>query len=64
MQSKKFEDVKLIGLSVSTLGVFSLHSKDFLDMLKDVGFDEQHKQYIIKTIRNIAIRTKYFLFCA
>ena len=58
-QSKKFEDVKLISLSVSTLGVFSLHSNDFLDMLKDIGFDEQHKRYILKTITNIAIRTTY-----
>ena len=63
-QSKKIEDCKLISLSVSTLGVFSLHSKDFPDVLKDVGFHEQRKRYMIKTITNIAIRTTYLLLCA
>ena len=62
-QNHQYDSVKFISLSISTLGVFSLHSTDFLNMLKETGFDDKHVNYIIKTLTIIAIRTTYYVFC-
>ena len=57
LQQNQFDSVKFISLSISTLGVFSNQSSDFLNMLKETGFDEKHIKYIIKTLTDIAIVT-------
>ena len=44
-ERKQYKDVKFINLSISTLGVFSSQSTDFLEMLKDVGFDIHHQTF-------------------
>ena len=62
-QKHQYESVKFISLSISTLGVFSLHSTDFLSMLKETGFDDKHVNYIIRTLTIIAIRMTYYVFC-
>ena len=62
-QNYQYDSVKFISLSICTLGVFSLHSTDFLNMLKETGFDDKHVNYIIKTLTIIAIRTTYYVFC-
>ena len=54
-QKHQHDSVKFISLSISTLGVFSLHSTDVLNMLKETGFDEKHVNYII--------RTHNYMFC-
>ena len=33
-------------------------------MLDDLGFEEKHKNYCIRKITTIAIRTTYYIFCA
>ena len=63
LQQRQFDSVKFISLSISTLGVFSLPSNDFLIMLKEIGFDEKHINYITRTLTGIAIRSTYYVFC-
>ena len=62
-QRKHYKDVNFINLSISTLGVFSSQSTDFLEMLKDAGFDIQHQNFLIRRMINVAIRSTYFIFC-
>ena len=62
-ERKHYKDVKFINLSISTLGVFSSQSTDFLEMLKDVGFDIQHQNFLNPRMINAAIRSTYFIFC-
>ena len=62
-QKNQYGSVKFISLFISTLGVFSLHSTDFLNMLKETGFDDKHVNYIIRTLTIIEIRTTYYVFC-
>ena len=63
LQQHQFDSVKFISLSISTLGVFSLQSNDFLIMLKEIGFDDKHINYITRTLTGIAIRSTYYVFC-
>ena len=62
-QKHQYDSVKFISLSISKLGVFSLRSTDFLNMLKETGFDDKRVNYIIRTLKIIAIRTTYYAFC-
>ena len=48
---------------VSTLGVFESFSVDFLEMLKDLKFNQTCRQYAIKKIMATAIRTSYYVLC-
>ena len=61
-QQKKYE-VKFINLCVSSLGVFSESSQDFIKLLIDFKFDAQYRKYIMKRIMTTCIRTSYFIFC-
>ena len=63
LQQNQFDSAKFISLSISTLEVFSNQSSDFLNLLNEIGFDEKHINYIIKTWTDIAIRTTYYVFC-
>ena len=45
------------------LSLFSSQSTDFLEMLKDVGFDIHHQNFIIRRMIIAAIRSTYFIFC-
>ena len=62
-QNHQYDSVEFISLFLSTLGVFYLHSTDFLTMLKETAFDDKHVNYIIRTLTIIAIRTTYYVFC-
>ena len=48
--SKNYEKVKFVNLSISSLGVFSLSSLDFTEMLKDPKFDEQCRKYYVRKL--------------
>ena len=61
--SSKFKEVIFVNLSISALGVFAKESENFITMLDDLGYENNFKQYIIKTIIKIAIRSTYFIFC-
>ena len=62
-KKEQYNNVKFVNLSISTLGVFDEASKDFLDMLLDLGFDKPRRDYVIWNIINITIRTSYYIFC-
>ena len=62
-QHKNYEKVKFINLSISSLGVFSHTSPDFIEMLNDLGFNEQCRKYCLRKIINICIRSTYYIFC-
>ena len=46
-QQKHYEKVKFVNLSISSLGVFSGSSLGFIEMLKDLKFDEKCIQSIL-----------------
>ena len=62
-QYKKYEKVKFINLSISSLGVFNQSSLDFIEMLKDLKFDERCRKYYTQKIMNTCIRSSYYIFC-
>ena len=62
-QEHLFSKVKYVNLSVSALGVFDQLSQSFLDMLKDLNYNPSTRNYIVRKISNIAIRTTYYIFC-
>ena len=59
----QYNNVKFINLSVSTLGVLSSHSTDFITMLRELSIDDRHLTYIQKKISTITIRSTYYVFC-
>ena len=61
-QERLFTEVKYVSLCVSILGVFDQLSLSFLDMLKDLNYDSSTRNYIIRKITTIAIRTTYYIF--
>ena len=58
-----YREVKIVNLSISSLGIFGQSCDTFMDMVKDLKIDKNHQTYIIKKITNIAIRTTYYIFC-
>ena len=62
-QSKHFDSVKFINLSISSLGVFDKECSSFIDMLNTLGMDKKHQQYYIRKIISMAIRSTYYIFC-
>ena len=62
-QSNKYANVKFINLLMSALGIFDKGTSDFLDMLTDLQFDAATKNYILRKLTTIAIRTSYYIFC-
>ena len=60
---QQYNDVKLISLSTSTLGIISSLSNAFDEMLKEIKVDNIHQEYILKKISAITIRSTYFIFC-
>ena len=60
---QQYNDVKLISLSTSTLGIISSLSNAFDEMLKEIKVENIHQEYILKKIFAITIRSTYFIFC-
>ena len=60
---QQYNDVKLIGISISTLGIISSLSTAFMDMLKEIKVENINQEYILKKISAITIRSTYFIFC-
>ena len=48
--SSDYHDVRFINLSLSALGVFSNSCEPFIDIIKELDFEKQHKFYSSKTI--------------
>ena len=62
-QENNFDKVKFVNVSISSLGVFGQSTNTFIDMLKDLKFDEQHIRYVKKKIISTCIRASYYIFC-
>ena len=62
-QSNEYANVKFINLSMSALGIFDKGTSDFLDMLTGLQFDAGTKNYILRKVTIIVIRTSYYIFC-
>ena len=58
-----YNNVKFKSLSVSTLGVLSSHSTDFITMLGELSLEDRHLTYIQRKIYTINIRSTYYIFC-
>jgi len=56
-QSDKHTNVKFINLSMSALGILDKCTSEFFDMLTDLQFDTATKNYILRKITTIAVRT-------
>ena len=61
-QENLFSQVKYFNLSISNLGLLYQFSLEFLDMLWDLNYNSSTKNYIIRKITTIAIRTTYDIF--
>ena len=62
-QENNFGKVKFVNVSISSLGIFGQSTNTFIDMLKDLKFDEQHTRYVKKKIITTCIRASYYIFC-
>ena len=62
-QQKHYEKVQFVNLSISSLGVFSESSLGFIEMLKDLKFDEKCRKYFVRKMINTCIRSSYYIFC-
>ena len=61
--TKNFTTVKLINLSISSLGVFDKECQSFVKLLSDLGLDKQRQHHCYRKIISIAIRATYYIFC-
>ena len=59
----RYDKVHFVNLSMGALGTMGSSSSSFLDMLKDLDFDEGARSFIVKRVINISIRTTYYIFC-
>ena len=62
-QNEHFNRVKFVNLSISSLGVFAKECSSFIEMLNDLDFQKHHRNYCIRKMTTIAIRTTYYIFC-
>ena len=60
---QQYNDVKLLSLSISTLGLISSLSTTFIDMIKEIKVGNIHQAYILKRKSAIAVRSMYFIIC-
>ena len=61
--SLDFHSVQFINLSLSALGIFGKSREPFIDMCKELEFDKQHTELIMRKLSTIIIRSTYNIFC-
>ena len=59
----QYKEVHFVNLSMGALGVMSKSSTSFLDLMKDLGFDDNTRSFIIRRLMAISIRATYYIFC-
>ena len=62
-QQMQYREVRLVNLSISSLGIFGQSCDTFMDMMQDLAIEKRHLKYTISKITNIAIRTTYIFCC-
>ena len=48
---------------MSTIGVMGKSSESLLLMLDELTLDKPTKDYVVRKVMNIAIRSTYYIFC-
>ena len=59
----QYKEVRFVNLSMGALGVMSNSSSSFLDMMKDLDFDENTRKFIARRLMAISILATYYIFC-
>ena len=54
----QYKEVHFVNLSMGALGVMSISSTSFLDMMKDLGFDKNTRSFIIRRLMAIRINDR------
>ena len=60
----QYKEVRFVILTIGALGVMSNSSTSFLDLMKDLGFDESTRTFIVGMLMTISIRATYYIFAA
>ena len=58
-----YKEVRFVNISMGAFGVMSTSSTSFLDMMKDLDFDENTRKVIARRLMAISIRATYYIFC-
>ena len=61
--SSDFHNIKFIILSLSFLGIFGKSCEPFIEMCKELEFDREHTDFIVRKLSTIIIRSTYYIFC-
>ena len=61
--SSDFHSVTFINLSLSALGILGKSLKTFIDMCKELEFNKQHTDFIVRKLSTTIIRSTYYVFC-
>ena len=61
--SSMYRCVRLINLSISSLGIFGNSCKSFTEKCNDLDVEKQHMKYILRKTTNIIIRSTYYIIC-
>ena len=59
----EYDEVKLVNLSMGSIGVFGKSYNSFSNMMSSIGVGEKSSTYMMKTAANIALRCSYYIFC-
>ena len=59
----EYTNINFVNLSMSALGIYGTSSDTFLQMLKDLNFNQNLTHQIIMKASNIAIRCTYYIYC-
>ena len=60
--TSKYRHVKLVNLSIGSLGIFGQSSDSFIQMCSDLAIDKAHIRYIITKLTTIIIHTAHYIF--
>ena len=53
--SSDFHNIKFINLSLSALGIFGKSCEPFINMCKELEFDKQHTDFVVRKLSAIII---------
>ena len=56
-------EVRLINLSLSAQGIFGNSCYPFIDIYKELDFEKEHVNFIVRKLTTIIIRLTYYIFC-
>ena len=61
--SPNYHEVTFINVSIGSLGIFGNSYDSYIQMYKDLDFDKNNLEYILKKLIKIIIHTTYYNFC-